>query len=619
MKKNDWLLIGAAGGFSVLFYQRAPGLNFFLFTLLITSLTAVFNRENLRQRAWWYYAAVVNLCGAMVLIVNSDLAVIATLFSLLAFSGKSFNTRSSLLIAGLFAFYSLISSPVYLIMDVLKRKAQQPVDTGSQAKWRFYGGALVALLISILFLALYQQANPLFKNFTENLDLSWISFGWCLFTVWGFLMIYGLLFYRDAEILRSWDLGAAKRIAQNSSENADEEPFNHRAIALTLFALLNVMLLVINCLDIDNLFLSKQLPEGITLSDFVHNAVTGLVFSIVFAMALILWFFRGDLNFHRSSRWAKGLAYAWILQSALMVISALIRNAWYIEAYQLTELRIGVYVFLTLSLIGLVFTFLKLQHNYTAWFLLRCNTETWLLLLALSTTVNWDKMITKYNLTHAKNYSSLDRAYLCYLSQAGLPELTQAMYERRADTANDHYDFTRLGAALYSFLSKRDKPWQSFNFRDPRVGDDLDRLFENGKIDYLDLCDRGQIRLAYLPSFRQIKTLKINELPSDAWRFMYFQQLEKVEITHFGDDESKWLTLCPTLKQVNIGYHNGRGLDLEPLLKLQQLDSLKLPEIDNEDLEVLRAHSSLKHVDISRAYGNQIDQLRKKGYRFTIN
>lgn len=619
MKKNDWLLIAAAAGFSTLFYQHAPGLNFFLFTLLITILVAMFNRQAPRQRSWWYYAALVNLCGAMVLVVNTDLSIIATLFSLLAFSAKSFSTKTSLLIGGLFSFYSLISSPVYLIVDLMKRSAQQPAGNNHQAKWRLYGGAVIALLIAVLFLALYQQANPLFKNFTEHLDLSWISFGWCLFTAWGFLVIYGLLFHRDVEALRNWDHNAPKQIADLKPGSNQSDPFNQRAIAIVLFGLLNVMLLLINYLDIDNLFISKQLPEGITLSDFVHNAVTGLVVSIVFAMALILWFFRGELNFHRSTPWIKGLAYAWVLQSALMVISTLIRNTWYIDAYQLTELRIGVYVFLILSLIGLAFTFMKLRRNQTAWFLLRCNTETWLLLLALSTSVNWDKAITDYNLSHAKSYAALDRVYLSYLSQAGLPELTKVSYAHRGDTAIDRREFTRLGTSMYRFFSERDQAWQSFNFRDQQVMDQLDPLFDNGTIDYLDLSECDQIRLGYLPPLDRIQELNLNELPSDAWRFRYLKELKKLEITHLRGNELKWIALCPSLKQLRIDYSHNGPLDLGHLLKLQQLDSLTIPEVGNQELEVLREHTTLKHLNITQTSNGQTDLLRKKGFHFTIN
>ncbi|MEI8136202.1 MAG: hypothetical protein WCH21_02645 [Bacteroidota bacterium] len=55
-------------------------------------------------------------------------------------------------------------------------------------------------------------------------------------------------------------------------------------IALALFGLLNVMLIFINALDVFNLLGSHELPKGIYLSDFLHNAVLSLVFSIIIAV-----------------------------------------------------------------------------------------------------------------------------------------------------------------------------------------------------------------------------------------------------------------------------------------------------------------------------------------------
>ena len=93
-------------------------------------------------------------------------------------------------------------------------------------------------------------------------------------------------------------------------------------MALTLFSALNMMLLFVNLLDLDNLFFSGKLPNGVTLSDFVHNAVRSLVVSILIAVGFIVWAFKDELNFNRHVRQLKFLVYLWIFQSALMVVSA---------------------------------------------------------------------------------------------------------------------------------------------------------------------------------------------------------------------------------------------------------------------------------------------------------
>jgi len=54
MKKNDSLILGSAVIFSGLFYQQAPGINYLLFTLLVTLTSLYFNAVNLKEKKVWY-------------------------------------------------------------------------------------------------------------------------------------------------------------------------------------------------------------------------------------------------------------------------------------------------------------------------------------------------------------------------------------------------------------------------------------------------------------------------------------------------------------------------------------------------------------------------------------
>lgn len=300
MKRNDWLLIAATIIFSTLFYQQATGLNYLLFTFLVTSVIAFFNTENLKKWQWWYYAAIANISGFAVFYFNSNLSVLASVVSILVLSGKSFNYKNSIFINLSFSFFSIISSIVFVVIDYVKFKKQTPLNEDKKNR-KVYFGIFVALIIAIVFFALYQQANPLFKEFTKNINLSWISIGWCLFTVWGFLVIYGLVYYRQLDQLTNLDINANKTIT-NIIDESEKQITNNTVIALALFGLLNMMLVFVNALDITNLLGSHELPKGVLLSDFVHNAVWSLVFSIVIAVGLIMWFFKGDLNFNKQSK-----------------------------------------------------------------------------------------------------------------------------------------------------------------------------------------------------------------------------------------------------------------------------------------------------------------------------
>lgn len=427
MKRNDWLLIATAIIFSVLFYKQGTGLNYLLFTGLVTAVLAYFNPEKIKTRQFWYYAGLSILCGIAVFYVNSNLSVFACILSLFVFSGKTFNYKNCIIVNLVFSVGSLISSVVFVIIDQIQLRKQNVAPANSK-KLKIYFGIAIALIISVLFFALYQQANPLFKEFTKNIDLSWISIGWCLFTIWGFLVLYGLIYYRDIPVFTEWDIKFNRTLENTATTNEPKEINNNTIIALSLFGLLNLMLVFVNSLDLINLFGSHELPKGIYLSDFVHNAVWSLIFSIVIAVGLIMWFFKGDLNFNKQSKTLKLLVYFWILQSAVMIVSAMVRNGMYVAEYQLTYLRIGVYVFLSLSLVGLFFTGLKIGKTKSAWYLVRQNFEAWYLLLALCSFVNWDKIISDYNIAHAKTFKALDKSYLVALSNANLPELTTVFF-----------------------------------------------------------------------------------------------------------------------------------------------------------------------------------------------
>lgn len=618
MKKNDLLLILSAFTFSILFYQQMPGLNFLLFTILLSTLTAFYNPGVIKQSAWWYYAALMIICGLSVFICNSDLSILATVFSFLVFSGKSYNTKNSIVINAVFSLYSLISTPVYLILDLNKRREQGHTFINSR-KQKLYLGVASALVISVLFFALYQQANPLFKDFTHKIDLSWVSIGWCFFTVFGFIVIYGLLFHRNAKGLSAWDIEANRTIAGDESRE-NKELSGIGIVALVLFALLNFMLLFVNILDVNNLFFSSVLPEGVTLSDFVHNAVWPLVFSILIAVGLIIWFFKNELNFVKQSGKIKLLVYLWIIQSGIMISSAIVRNSRYIEGYQLSYLRIGVYVFLGLSLVGLFFTFLKIYKAKTGWFLVRQNFEAWFLILALCSLVNWDRLITFYNVSHAKSYATLDKSYLVFLSAAALPEMSELMFNHPSDSMKKDTGFIRLSSQLYNFmLKKKDFTWQSFNLRDQSVIEKLQLQLNEKGINQLALTSEYDVKLRDMGDFFYLRSLIFKNAPVDYECFAFFKNLESLSFEVFNTNYLKWLVLNKELRTLKVIQELYGNQSVAPLLnRLKKLEKLNLPSISNEDLLKLNNHPSLKLLTLKYLYQDQIGFIKQHNLSFKV-
>lgn len=158
----------------------------------------------------------------------------------------------------------------------------------------------------------------------------------------------------------------------------------------------------------------------------------------------------------------KVLVYLWIAQSMMVVINTTVRNYWYVQGYQLTYLLIGVFLFLGLSLCGLMLTYLKLSRHKSAWQLLTANTDIWFALLMCSSMINWDKATTRYNIQHATAARPADVAYMLQLSDANLPELVQ-LYN--SSSFSKQHKITLYRKILSTYQWDRYRQWPGFNLR----------------------------------------------------------------------------------------------------------------------------------------------------------
>jgi len=169
-----------------------------------------------------------------------------------------------------------------------------------------------------------------------------------------------------------------------------------------VFIVLNLLLVFFLTTDVIYLLKDTDLSNA-DYSQSVHEGVYALMFSIVCAIALILYFFRGNLNFFKGNQRIKTLTYVWIALNVLLVVFTAYKNYTYIEALGLTYKRIGVFVYLLLTLTGLVTAYIKVSQIKNFVFLVRVNIATVFIFLVLSAAIPWDKSITKYNLSQIAN------------------------------------------------------------------------------------------------------------------------------------------------------------------------------------------------------------------------
>jgi len=414
---------------------------------------------------------------------------------------------------------------------------------------------------------------------SDKINFDFISWGWVFFTLGGFLLLYGFFYHKKIKEISLLDENAPNNLMVNNAEttiifgkeiNISEENFS----GIVLFSLLNILLFIVNSLDINFLFIDGKLPPNITYSQFVHEGIGAIIISVVTAIAIILFYFRGSVNFYKKNKAIKTLAYCWIIQNAFMLIATISKNNLYVGQYGLTYKRIGVYIYLLLTIIGLTTTFIKILKLKTNNFLFRINGWIFYLVLVVCSFISWDRCITFYNINRSKY---LEKNYLLTLSDSNLPQLfeiknTPAAKARvivsneEVDSLPTDADFNNtLDKKLYTYLQAHDNTdWRSWYYDNTRVYNRLTKDAVFNKIYSLDLSNTTDCNTTLLNHFPELFDLK----------------LANCNITTIG-----FLKNDRTLEYLDL--RNNSINDYSALYSLKQLKELYVSDITRKNYELL--------------------------------
>ena len=473
MKTNDiFILIGTAA-YSYLFYSQSAGINFLLFNALIVLLLFVKDKSLIARPTWQAAAAGSLISSFFVFWSGLTLPVVANVISLAALAGFSFDAESSLLLAAGNTFISVLISIPRLFHSAAK---EQPVEEGKPSILKKIFLLLIPVFIAFVFVIIYCAANPIFEKFVNSINFDFISFDWVIFTAAGFFIMFGMFNIYFLKI-NERDKNASDSLRYITAEEHIQmgsgkwlTAGNELLVGVVMFALLNLVLLTVNGLDVYYMWVVDRLPEGVTAAAFLHDGTNTLIFSIVLAIAVMLFVFRGYLNFIENNQWLKTLAYAWVVQNILLVITTANTNWWAIQSSGLTRRRIGVYIYLGLCIIGLITTLIKVSRRKSNWFLFRKNAWAFYVVFIVSCFFNWDDMIVNYN---CKNYKALeldyiDRGYQAELSHTCLASLFKYYEQEKSEPNSAKKVFTpTVVNAMYEKyrnleLELKSEGWQSY-------------------------------------------------------------------------------------------------------------------------------------------------------------
>jgi len=286
------------------------------------------------------------------------------------------------------------------------------------AGWRWLRLAIIPLAIFGLYVSMYRGANPKFDQLTAGFfdgfaEVAWGFFS-AIFTAHALFLMLGVitsiifLFRLAPDFMAAYEAKFKDRMNRVRSKRASWMPMGgmnalekERRMGIILLVMMNLLLLLVNSIDISWIWFGFEVPENFDLKQFVHAGTWLLILSIAMSVAIMLYLFRKNQNFHPKRRWLQLLSMGWIGQNLILGFSVFLRNYHYINFHGLAAKRIGVVLFLTLVLVGLVTLALKIKQKRTGFNLIILNSWAAFLLLTAASAVDWDRMIVETNLAHS--------------------------------------------------------------------------------------------------------------------------------------------------------------------------------------------------------------------------
>ncbi|MCZ4223390.1 DUF4173 domain-containing protein [Pedobacter rhodius] len=451
-KSNLLLLAALIGGllFSIIFWEERLALNLLIYSLYLLTITYL-NPEVIKSKKINIYGAAHVLAVILVVVNNSDLTLVTYYISLILVVGFGHHQQ---LRTVFMAFFAFVLQMMTVPFNVIRNLGEVTIGNFNlKPLFKIIKYIFIPAVIVVIFTCLYSAASSVFAHYAEALlvtignffntvfgfifkDLSFARF---MHFCFGLMVTAGLLMAFFDKSLQEFELKCKEQLSR-TRKNMNQKTIWFEFIrifsgnlltrklalktefitGLISFSALNLLLLLLNAIDITTLWFGYK-PAGNFSAD-LHDGTNALIFSIALAMAIIIYFFRGNLNFYSKSKTLKILALSWMIQNAILIISVLIRDGYYIEFYGLTHKRIGVLVFALLCIIGLATVYVKVAKQKTFFYLLKVNGAIWFALLLAFSAINWDIFIVKYNLSHSDSIS-VDADYLLSLSDKTLPVL----------------------------------------------------------------------------------------------------------------------------------------------------------------------------------------------------
>lgn len=475
--------------YALLFHGVGWGINVLLFDGLLLVLFARLEPETSRKPLFIVAAAGLLFSALSVVIVHSGMARFGhwiTLFLVIGL-GRERELR--------FFWYGLLLGVLELLrapLQLFRRWRAEPRRSGRPHPG--WGQLLIPPLLMLPFFALYWGAGSSFAALLENLGGwqlaidsaafwnllcgSWLGVTLCVGRLHPSRLTRRAVRYRD-KLDRRW---AADRCWLFTLRSGTLALTSEWRTARLSFLCLNGLLGLMLTSELVGVTLLRRENTAAEFSRAVHEGTYLLMFSVFLAIGVVLFFFRGLLNFHPRARGLARLAKIWIGLNAALAGLVGLRNALYVQFSGLAWGRVLVFFFLALLAFGLFTLWRKVARRLSLAYLFHANgMALWLGLLLLGA-VNWDGIITRYNFA-TQHPDRIDYEYLIGdVGNGNAFLLARYSDAKTLPTSNGSYNAYCANRRLHEKLTPvthRINDWREWNFADVRNYVETKKYYRN--------------------------------------------------------------------------------------------------------------------------------------------
>lgn len=408
--KTHHLIFTITAIFVAVFYEENLGLNLGILGIVVSILT-YFNTEERNKTRTFLMIFVTSILSSFAFAWYGDfpsfLAVFTSLF-LLSFISKNKELKT-LFVIPVFALNFVTF--IYRVFQFDKWLPQKRTEGFWQ---KFLAVVLIPAILLIIFFGIYTQGSTLFASLLSDYKLDINLWEMIVLSVLGFFLAFNYFNYSVYDFLLKQNHHLKNDFLNEDKTLQPTYDFldlnSERLSGVVSFISLNILLLFFIITFNYEQFVELPKATANQLAEETHERVGAVIGSIVMAIVVIMFYFKGSFNFDKQAKFLKILAKIWVFLNAILVISAFVKNSEYVINLGLTYKRLGVYTFLTLSIIGLVFTYIKLQKQKTNAYLF--NQMFWYVYgtILVCSFINWGGFLTNYNFTRNK----LDFNYLIF-------------------------------------------------------------------------------------------------------------------------------------------------------------------------------------------------------------